>query len=260
MVPTIDVAAAIARESGVLLREGFGRKRQLDFKSRAELVTDMDLASERLIVERIAAHYPDHQIITEEGGGREEQSRFVWLVDPLDGTNNYAHGNPFFTVSIALLEDNELQLGVVYAPMQDECFTAVRGGPALLNDKSVQVSEITELRYAQVSTGFPYSRWTDGVTNVPETAEMIMRCQDVRRMGSAALDLCYVAAGRHDAHWELVLKPWDSAAGALIVMMAGGQVSSCAGEPYTPFEGGIVAANPGLHGAIVGVLAEAGRQ
>ncbi len=255
----LDVVTAIAREAGGLLRGGFGSKRQLDFKSRAELVTDMDLASERLIVERIAAHYPDHHIITEEGGGRERTSRFVWLVDPLDGTNNYAHGNPFFSVSIALLKDQELQLGVVYAPMQDECFTAVRGSPALLNDQPLRVSDITELRYAQLSTGFPYGRWSGPITNVPETAAMVMRCQDVRRMGSAALDLCYVAAGRNDGHWELVLQPWDSAAGALIVMMAGGHVSDCTGEPYSPFRGGIIAANRELHEAIAGVLAEASR-
>jgi fructose-1,6-bisphosphatase/inositol monophosphatase family enzyme len=149
MESMIDVVTGIAREAGAVLRDGFGRKRQLDFKSRSELVTDMDLASERLIVERLATHYPDHHIITEEGGGREQASRYVWLVDPLDGTNNYAHGNPFFSVSIALLEDAVLKLGVVYDPIHEECFTATLDGPALLNGQPIRVSQIHELRHAQ---------------------------------------------------------------------------------------------------------------
>ena len=256
----IDVVTGIARQAGAVLRDGFGRKRQLDFKSRSELVTDMDLASERLIVERLAMHYPDHHIITEEGGGREQASRYVWLVDPLDGTNNYAHGNPFFSVSIALMEDDRLQLGVVYDPIHDECFTATVNGSALLNGQPIQVSQIRELRHAQLSTGFPYDRWSRPDPNTAETAAMVMQCQDVRRMGSAALDLCYVAAGRNDGHWELELKPWDSAAGAVIVQAAGGRVSNLTGGEYSPWHNRVVASNGPLHNSILDVLAQVNRQ
>jgi myo-inositol-1(or 4)-monophosphatase len=255
MSQTLDTATAIAREAGALLRGGFRAERRLNYKSRSELVTDMDVASERLIVERLAQHYPAHHIITEEGGGREQQSRSVWLIDPLDGTNNYAHGNPFWSVSIALVEDGELAAGVVYAPMFDECFTAERGGPALLNGAPITVSTIAELRQAQLSTGFPYERWSGPKTNLPELGAVVMRCQDVRRLGSAALDLCYVADGRNDGHWEVVLKPWDSAAAALILQRAGGAVTLCDGSPYSPFGGDIVASNGRIQAEILAVLA-----
>lgn len=259
MTAIIDVVTAIAREAGAVLRDGFGRKRQLDFKSRSELVTDMDLASERLIVAQLATHFPDHHIITEEGGGREQASRYVWLVDPLDGTNNYAHSNPFWSVSIALLADDVLQLGVVYGPIHDECFTATQGGPALLNGQPIHVSQIGELRHAQLSTGFPYDRWSRPDTNIAETAAMVMQCQDVRRMGSAALDLCYVAAGRNDGHWELELKPCDSAAGAVIVHAAGGRVSDLIGGQYSPWHNRVVASNSLLHDSMLAVLAQGSR-
>ena len=247
-------------EAGALLHSGFRSERRLNFKSRTELVTDMDVASEQLIVARLAEHFPSHRVITEEGGGREGESRAVWLVDPLDGTNNYAHGNPFWSVSIGLLVDDVLELGVVYAPTQDECFTAVRGGPALLNGAPIAASPIADLSQAQLSTGFPYERWSGTLTNLPETAALVMRCQDLRRMGSAALDLCYVAAGRSEGHWELVLKPWDSAAGALIVQAAGGTVTLCDGAAYTPFGGDIVATNGHVHAALLDVLAEVKRE
>lgn len=252
----LELVTTIAREAGDLLRSGFRRERQLGFKSRAELVTDMDVASERLIVERLAAHVPDHHIITEEGGGREQASRFVWLVDPLDGTGNYAHGIPYYSVSIALVEDNVLTLGVVYDPTHDECFTATHDGPALLNGQPIHVSPIDDLHHAQLSTGFPYDRWTRPDTNVPQVQAMVMRCQDLRRMGSAALDLSYVAAGRSDGHWEAELKPWDSAAGALIVQRAGGRVTDWRGNRYSPWTPGVVATNRTLHEVVLATLAE----
>lgn len=253
----LEFVTAIARDAGTLLRAEFRRSRQLDFKSRAEIVTDMDLASERLIIERIVARFPEHHIISEEGGGHERSSRWIWLIDPLDGTNNYAHGQPFFAVSIALLQDDALQLGVVYDPVHDECFTATSTEAARLNGQPIQVSAIDDLRAAQLSTGFPYDRWSRPDTNVPEFQAMVMQCQDLRRMGSAALDLCAVAAGRSEGHWEVELKPWDSAAGALIVAAAGGQISDLRGNAYSPWGHQALATNGRLHQAALDVLATA---
>jgi myo-inositol-1(or 4)-monophosphatase len=250
----LDFITAIARESGDLLCNGFRHERKLDYKSRAELVTDIDVASERLIVERIATRYPDHHIITEEGGGREQASPYVWLIDPLDGTNNYAHGVPYFSVSIALLEQDRLIAGVVYDPLHDECFTAEAGSPALLNGQPLSVSTVDDLTHAQLSTGFPYDRWSRPDNNVAAVQAMVMRCQDLRRMGSAALDLCSVAAGRFDGHWEMSLKPWDSAAGALIVQQASGRVTTIGGKPYSPWNPHVVASNGLIHDAMLDVL------
>lgn len=253
----LDFVTAVARDAADVLRGGFRRERQLDFKSRAEIVTDMDLASERLLVERIAARFPDHHVITEEGGGREQASEWVWLIDPLDGTNNYAHGVPFFAVSIAVLHENRLAYGVVYDVMHDECFSAAYDGPALLNGQPIHVSRVRDLRHAQLCTGFPYDRWTRPDTNVPEVQALVMQCQDLRRMGAAAIDLCYVAAGRHDGHWEVELKPWDSAAGALIVQQAGGRVTLQDGAAYTPWANHAVASNGLIHDALLAALAQA---
>ncbi len=253
----LDVVIDIAREAGALLLAGFRRERTLDFKSRAEIVTDMDLASERLIVERLAARFPDHTIVTEEGGGLERASPSVWLIDPLDGTNNYAHGLPYWAISIALLEHERLMLGVVYDPIHDECFAATHDGPATLNGAPIGVSRIAELTHAQLTTGFPYGRWTHGDSNVAEVGAMVMRCQDLRRMGSSALDLCYVAAGRNDGHWELRIQPWDGAAGALIVQRAGGMVTAIDGSAYTPFNPPIAASNGLIHREMLDVLATA---
>jgi len=253
----LEFISAVAREAGDVLRSNFRGNRQLDFKSRTELVTDMDIASEQLLVERISAQFPDHHIITEEGGGREQSSRWVWIIDPLDGTNNYAHGYPFFAVSIGLLEDDALHSGVVYDPIHDECFAATRGQRALLNDQPISVSTIADLQQAQLSTGFPYERWSSAPNNLRETQALVMRCQDLRRLGSAALDLCYVAAGRSEGHWELSLKPWDSAAGALIVEAAGGRVTRRDGAAYSPWQLDVVATNGLIHAAVLDVLAEA---
>lgn len=253
----LEFITAIARDAGALLRDGFRQQRQLNFKSRAEILTDMDLASERLIVDRIAAQFPHHRVITEEGGGRDHESEWIWLIDPLDGTNNYAHGVPFYAVSIAVLYRGALRYGVVYDPTHDECFTASGDGPALVDGAPIAVSTIDDLSYAQFTTGFSYDRWTRPVTNLAETQAMVMRCQDVRRMGCAALDLCYVASGRSDGFWEVVLRPWDSAAGALIVQRAGGRVTTLSGEPYDPWTQGVLASNGLLHEAMLKVLSGA---
>ncbi|WP_026369160.1 inositol monophosphatase family protein [Kallotenue papyrolyticum] len=253
----LEIAIAIAREAGALLRDGFRRERTYRFKSRAELVTAMDRASEQLIVERLAAHFPDHTIIAEEGSRYAGSPRAVWLVDPLDGTNNYARGIAYWAVSLALLLDERPVLGVVYDPIHDECFTAEAEGPALLNGTPLHVSACADLSQAQLSTGFPYRRWEHGDTNLPEVAAMVMACQDLRRMGAAALDLCAVAAGRSEGHWELRIAPWDGAAGALIVQRAGGMVTDLTGAAYTPWQPPIVASNGLIHDALLQILGAA---
>jgi myo-inositol-1(or 4)-monophosphatase len=250
----LDFTIDLAREAGALLYAGFRGKRQLDFKSRADLVTDMDIASERLLVERIVERFPDHQILAEEGGGHKRDSRWTWLIDPLDGTTNYAHGYPFWAVSLALLQDETLQLGVVYDPVHDECFSATVDGGAQLNGQPIHVSTTSDLQHALLATGFSYARWSEAVTNTGEVTAMVMQCRDLRRTGSAALDLCYVATGRSDGFWEMKLSPWDTAVGALIVQAAGGQITTRHGTPFNPWQPSIVASNGLLHESIMRVL------
>ena len=244
----------LAREAGAILRNGLDRPRELDFKSRADLVTDIDLASERLLVAALREHFPTHAILAEEGGGEAQTAGYLWLVDPLDGTTNYAHGYPVFSVTLALLHQGELELGVVYDPLRDECFTAERGRGAWLNGRRLRVSSTAGLRLALLSTGFPYHRFTSADTNIAQFNAMIMQCQGVVRSGSAALDFAYVAAGRSDGHWELGLRPWDSAAGALLVREAGGRVSDWHGDAYTPWNERVVATNDALHAQVLDVL------
>ena len=256
----LDFITSVAREAGAVLRSGFRGDRQLNYKNRTELVTDMDLASERLIVSRIAERFPEHQIVTEEGGGRDQRSRWVWVIDPLDGTNNYAHGVPFYCVSIALLVDDQLELGVVYDPTHDECFTATAGDQAQVNGQPLRVSAIDDLRHGYLTTGYAYDRWSGEPNNLPETTAMMLECQSLRCMGSAALDLCYVAAGRSDGYWELHLSPWDGAAGALIVQQAGGKVTNVGGSAFSPWQPDLLASNGLLHASILQVLARSGTE
>jgi myo-inositol-1(or 4)-monophosphatase len=248
----------LAREAGALLRDRVAQPRELTFKSRADLVTDVDLASERLLVGALRKQFPDHAIVAEEGGGQRESERYVWLIDPVDGTTNYAHGYPVFCVTMALLDQGELALGIVYDPIRDECFTAERGGGAWLNGRQLRVSAIPALREALISTGFPYARFTSPDTNIPQFGAMIMQCQGIVRSGSAAIDLAYVAAGRTEGHWELGLNPWDSAAGALLIREAGGQVTTWDGQAYDPWNKRVVATNGLLHRELLDVLAATG--
>jgi myo-inositol-1(or 4)-monophosphatase len=201
----------LARAAGAVLRQGLNQPREITFKGRADIVTDVDLASERLIVQALNEHFPDHAVVGEEGGGTRD-ARFVWVVDPLDGTTNYAHGYPVFSVTLALLDRGEIQLGVTYDPLRDECFTAERGQGAWLNGRELRVSSTPTLRTALLSTGFPYHRFTAPQNNFAQFEAILMQCQGIVRSGSAAIDLAYVAAGRSDGHWEIGLKPWDCAA------------------------------------------------
>ncbi|HWQ13926.1 MAG TPA: inositol monophosphatase family protein [Roseiflexaceae bacterium] len=254
----LDFAAGLARRAGALLLDGLARDRAVALKSAFEVVTDVDRASEALIVAAIAERFPHHTIVAEEGGGIERGSPERWVIDPLDGTNNYAHGFPFFSVSIGLLRGEELALGVVYDPLRDELFAAERGRGAFCNGRTIRVSATPTLAASLLSTGFPYDYAAGGANNWREFDRMQARSQGVRRAGAASLDLAYVAMGRLDAHWELRLQPWDSAAGALLVLEAGGRLSDWRGGPWNPWSDRLIASNGRIHDEIIHVLSAEG--
>jgi len=254
----LNFAIQTARDAGSLLAERFGRALQVTNKSELDLVTESDLASERLIIDRIKTYYPRHAILAEESGAsnpedRETQNEWLWIIDPLDGTTNYAHGYPCFCVSMGLEHNGRMEVGVVYDPMRDEMFTAERGAGASLNGRRIQVSAVRHLAGALLCTGFPYDV-RERSEFARHFANFIMNAQGVRRDGAAALDLAYVACGRFDGFWEEGLKPWDVAAGALLVEEAGGRVSNYAGGPLSIYVPPIVASNGLLHEQMMHVL------
>ena len=250
----LNFAIRVARDAGSLLRDRVGTRIDIDHKGAINIVTDVDLASEKLIREAISTYYPRHEILAEEGGLSESESEYRWIVDPLDGTTNYAHGYPVFCVSIALECKSEVVLGVVYDPMRDELFAAEKGGGATLNNRAICVSKTKELMEGLLSTGFPYDIKTSKLTNLDHWANFAMNAQALRRDGAAALDLCYVACGRFDGFWELNLSPWDTAAGALIVAEAGGLVTDFAGEAFSNYMPEVVASNGLVHDRMIDVL------
>lgn len=250
----LDFTIDLARRAGALLLDGTRRERQVELKSDFEAVTDIDRASEALVVAAIEQHFPEHTILAEERGVIERSDEFAWLVDPLDGTNNYVHGFPYFCVSLGLLKNRRLLLGVVYDPLRDELFAAEAGRGATCNGRPIRVSATADLAAALVSTGFPYDFGTRAANNAPEFARIQARTQGVRRAGAAALDLAYVAIGRLDAHWELDLKPWDMAAGLLLISESGGRISDWRGGPASPWTDRLVASNGRLHDQLIAAL------
>jgi myo-inositol-1(or 4)-monophosphatase len=250
----LDFTIGLARRAGILLLSMLEGQRAVELKSPFELVTDADHASEALIVAAIAQQFPDHAILAEESGGAVAESGYTWLIDPLDGTNNYAHGFPVFSVSLGLLKDGALLLGVIYDPSRDELFSAERGQGARCNGRRIQVSNTLSLSAALIATGFPYDYATNPDNNTREFSALAGRVQGVRRPGSAALDLAYVASGRFDAHWELRLQPWDSAAGALLVAEAGGRLSDWRGGPWNPWSDRLIASNGRIHDELIHAL------
>ena len=245
--PTLDEICTFAREAGAILRSGFGQRQTITHKGRIDLVTEYDHRSEAYLLGQVRAHHPGHTILSEESGLQAGQKEHCWYIDPLDGTTNYAHGMPVFCVSIAYADKDAISLGAVYDPLRDELFSAARGQGAWLNGAPIQVSDVTDLLQSLLVTGFAYDDWVIR-TNLEHFAHFSKLSQSVRRLGSAALDLCYVAAGRFDGYWELALKPWDTAAGVLIAREAGALATAFDGTPdFLKPPGGVVAANPAIH-------------
>ena len=254
----LNFAVQIAHDAGLILTERMGRKSlQVTNKGIIDLVTEADLAAERFIIERIQSHYPRHAILAEESGATvsvERSSEYKWIIDPLDGTTNYAHGYPCFCVSIALERASEVILGVIYDPVRDEMFAAAKGEGATLNGRRIHVSEVEDLGRAMVCTGFPYDVRDRG-DFAHHFAQFIMHAQAIRRDGSAALDLAYVACGRFDGFFEEGLRPWDVAAGVLLVEEAGGRLSHFNGQPFNIYTPPILASNGLVHEQMMNVLA-----
>ncbi|HMK08160.1 MAG TPA: inositol monophosphatase family protein [Anaerolineales bacterium] len=253
--PRLDLALEVARAAGGLLRDGLGRA-TVEHKSPLELVTEFDRASERLIVERVLASFPQDGLLAEEGSHRPG-GEWRWYIDPLDGTTNFAHGLPHFAVSIGAEAGGSLAFGVVYDPMRDEMFHAARGQGAYLNDRRLHVSAAVDLSRSLLVTGFPYDLRDNQDNNLDHFSRLARRSLAVRRFGSAALDLAYVAAGRFDGYWELRLAPWDLAAGIVLVLEAGGTVTRADGAPH-PLQPppSIAASNGPLHGPLLEALRE----
>ncbi|MGD9683402.1 MAG: inositol monophosphatase family protein [Candidatus Obscuribacterales bacterium] len=250
------VAFRAALEAGRIQREKLGLAHKVDYKSAFNLVTEVDRACEELIKSILEAEFEDDAILAEESGASRVKSYRRWLIDPLDGTTNFAHSYPFFCVSIGFEMNGEVVLGVVYNPVSDELFWAERGGGAFLNDDRLQVSGTKKIGESLLSTGFPPDTRNNHSDNMLEFKTLTGQSHGVRRDGSAALDLCFVAAGRTDGFWEAGLAPWDIAAGSLIVTEAGGKVSDLAGADLDLGRGDIIASNGHLHNQIKTALAE----
>jgi len=249
-------AIKAAQEAGLLLMERLGHEHKVEHKGVVDLVTEADKASERFLVERLHAVLPEATILAEEGSGTDRAKGLRWIVDPLDGTTNYAHGYPVFSVSIALEQDGAIHLGVVLDPARTECFTAIRGRGALLNGQPIHVSSTEDLGAALLATGFPYDVRTTARDNLTQFRRFLKTAQGIRRGGSAALDLCYVAAGRFDGFWEESLSPWDMAAGVLIVQESKGRVTGYLGGAPDIESGHIIATNGRIHEAMQAILVE----
>jgi myo-inositol-1(or 4)-monophosphatase len=255
--PERRLAIEAARAAGELLRSELAGARRIAFKGApTNLVTEMDARAEALILDRVRESFPEDAILSEEMGATSGRSGRRWIVDPLDGTTNYAHGIPIFAASIALEVGGRVQLGVIYDPNHDELFVAERGGGAFVNDRKLVVSSTPTLDESLLASGFPYNIRETADNNVAEFAAFSLRAQGVRRMGSAVLYLAWLAAGRFDGYWELRTGPWDVAAGGLLVEEAGGRVTALDGGPLDLDRPAIVASNGRIHREMLKVLAE----
>ncbi len=255
MAQILETAIDIAREAGALLAHHYERGIGFDLKGDFDLVTEADRASERLVVERLQTHFPSHNILGEEGGLREKNSESCWYVDPLDGTTNFAHGFPMFNVTMALERAGELVAGVIYDPLRQEMFAAEAGGGAFLNGRRIRTSRAAKLESALLATGFPSRKRHENV-NIHFFHQVAMTTHGVRRGGSAALDLAYVACGRLDGFWEFGLNPWDMAAGLIIVREAGGRYSDMRGGPATLRGEHIAVTNGLIHDELMGLFGD----
>jgi len=251
----LATAIEIAREAGALLADLFQQPHEITYKRRSDLLTEADRRSEALIVERLRSRYPGHALVAEEGSHHEADSDFCWYVDPLDGTTNFAHGFPIFCVTLGLALRGEVVAGVVYDPIREELFTAEKGSGAYLNQQRLSVSKVAQLSESLVATGFPPFA-TNHDLNIEFYFRFTQLSHGIRRAGSAALDLCSVAAGRFDGFWELKLNPWDKAAGSLLVTEAGGRVTDILGKPFKLLGDDVFASNGQVHEQMVEVFSE----
>lgn len=255
----LHTAEQITREAGELLKTAFYQPRQITFKGEVNLVTQADHAAEELITSKLRHNFPGYSILAEEGRSSDGDNQLKWVIDPLDGTNNFAHGFPIFAVSMCLVDPDGPALSITFDPLRDECFTALKGLGAYLNGARITVSNIPVLMQGLIATGFPYSRHTAVDNNSKAVEVFLRRAQGIRRAGSAALDLAYVAAGRLDGYWEQQLATWDIAAGILLVREAGGNITDYAGHDSTEhlLTGRTVTATNGLiHEEMLATLRE----
>lgn len=248
------IAKNAAERAGKILNRLFGQVSQITKKGDIDLVTEADVQAENSIFEIIREHFPRDNLLSEESGSRGRTSNRTWIIDPLDGTTNFVHGFPFFAVSIALEVDGEVVMGVVHNPFMGELFRAARGVGAFLNNQALRVSRTRQLQEALLGTGFPYDIREHPREPMDLFEKMLVTAQGIRRPGSAAIDMCYVAAGKLDGFWEKDLKPWDTAAGSVIVEEAGGLVTTFQGKTFSPYRTSVVAANPYIHGAMIEIL------
>ena len=248
------IAIQSALKGGEILQRCSGKVRNIDYKGVVNLVTEADRLSENAIIQIIQKNFPEHNILTEESKGYEKKSDYKWIIDPLDGTTNYAHGFPVYCISIALEKEGEIILGVVYNPVLKELFVAEKNKGAFLNDKRIYISKTRDLSKSLLATGFPYDIRESKVNNLGHFKNFALTSQAIRRAGSAALDLCYLAKGIFDGFWELKLSPWDTAAGILIVKEAGGKVTNFSGEKFSIYAKDILATNGKIHNQMIQVL------
>lgn len=249
-----ELAERAVRAAGIVLRDKLGGALEISHKGTVDLVTDADRSAEETIVSLVRQSYPEHDILAEEQDYGRRESACRWIVDPLDGTTNFAHGFPWFAVSIALEVQGEVVCGVVYQPCSDELYSAVKGEGAFLNNRPLQVSTVNSLDQALLATGFPYDRKSSEINNYDHFIHFQQAAQACRRPGVASLDLASVAAGRFDGYWEMKLKPWDVAAGLLLVLEAGGQVTDFDGSKADFYAPRILASNGRLHSGMQEIL------
>jgi myo-inositol-1(or 4)-monophosphatase len=253
----LNVAIEAAKEAGKFLKRSLGNVRNIQLKAGQEknLVTEVDKRSEDIIIKIIKQHFPHHDILAEESGSRKgASSDYRWVIDPLDGTTNFTHGFPVFCVSIAVEHNGKIIAGVIYDPNFDELFTSERGNGAFLNAKRITVSTRKTLTQSMLVTGFPYNITENPNNAVEHFVSFLMKAQAVRRMGSAAIDLAYVAAGRYEGFWEVALNPWDMAAGALLVEEAGGTITDFKGDGFSIYKPEVLASNGIVHREMMEVL------
>lgn len=249
-----NTAISAARKAGLLLKEHLGNAGRVEFKGAVDLVTEMDRRAEALIIREIQKAFPGHGILTEESPEQFTDSGHRWIIDPLDGTTNYAHAFPIFCVSIAFEDEGEVTHGVVYNPMLDELFVAEKGKGAALNGKKIAVSGTGSLNKSLLATGFPYDVRTSTANNLDNFSNFAVKAQAIRRAGSAALDLSYTACGRFDGFWEMKLRPWDVAAASLMLMEAGGRITGFKGEEFSIYGKECLASNGLIHDEMLAVL------